>query len=708
MKKTLLLKTMLLLCVLIVGSTSAWAQEVTLDLTDNTNWGFPVGSGNGLTAENSYSDGTYTIKLSATTKYYYNTDGYLMIGKNGSKLTLPAFDFDVEKIVVTGNSAASADTKMNVYVGTTAVSTETKGSKGTNTYEIADGYQTKGNVFILQVTSNHNAQITQIDIYKKSTGGNNVVTPTFNPVAGEYKTKQDVTINCGTDGATIHYTMTEDGTTPADPTESDATYSAAISMTKSGTKIKAKAFKDGMTPSSAASATYTIKPNTPDITATGATVTISGDEGLSFYYTTDNSAPTNESTAYTAPFELDADCTIKAIGYDAYGNASSVKTLNYKYMPLNPKNINSGYYEKVTDVSTLENGDAILIVNEGAKLALSTEQRDNNRGSETITISNNTISDPSADVQKLILVKKTETIEDVQTDVFYFYTGSGYLYAASGSSNHLKTEATPDNNNNARATISISSGDATIAFTGTSTRNVIRSNSGNNPPIFSCYASDATTGFLPQIYKEVAKKASATIPANKEWITFCSTENLDFTSDIDGLEGAYTITAHENQAITLTATEMTGTVKAGTGLLLRAAEKKDVDQVIAIPVAATGEEQADNMLKGVTADTEVQPTAGDYTNLGLSNGEFHPYSAAGTLAAGKAYLQIPTAQMPTGGNNARLYIVLDGDATGISTLDHFTISPFDNNAPMYNLAGQRVTKSYKGVVIVNGKKYINK
>ena len=32
----------------------------------------------------------------------------------------------------------------------------------------------------------------------------------------------------------------------------------------------------------------------------------------------------------------------------------------------------------------------------------------------------------------------------------------------------------------------------------------------------------------------------------------------------------------------------------------------------------------------------------------------------------------------------------------------------DENAPMYNLAGQRVGKNYKGVVIQNGKKFVNK
>ena len=207
--------------------------------------------------------------------------------------------------------------------------------------------------------------------------------------------------------------------------------------------------------------------------------------------------------------------------------------------------------------------------------------------------------------------------------------------------------------------------------------------------------------------------ATVTIPAGKEWITFCSTANLDFSEAIEGLKGAYTITAHESQAITLTATEMTGTVKAGTGLLLRAKTVSATDaQVINIPVAATGEEQADNMLKGVTEDTEIAPTTGEYTNLGLKDGEFHPYtngpSDMAKLKAGKAYLQVPTAQMPTGGNNARLYIVLDGEATGINAIENSELRIENLDAPMYNLAGQRVTKSYKGVVIVNGKKYINK
>lgn len=48
-------------------------------------------------------------------------------------------------------------------------------------------------------------------------------------------------------------------------------------------------------------------------------------------------------------------------------------------------------------------------------------------------------------------------------------------------------------------------------------------------------------------------------------------------------------------------------------------------------------------------------------------------------------------------------VVLAGDPTGIKVIDKEQI---DSNAPIYNLAGQRVCDSYKGIVIVNGKKTI--
>ena len=147
---------------------TAWGQEVTLDLTDSS-WGFPTSK---VVTATSYtnSDG-YTIIVEGTSGNgfrVYTNPNYFLFGKQGASITLPAFDFDVEKIVVgAGSSSASTAVKMNVFVGDVAVSTETTGSQQDNTYEIDEDYQAANNVYKLKVTSNHNAQATFIKIYKK-------------------------------------------------------------------------------------------------------------------------------------------------------------------------------------------------------------------------------------------------------------------------------------------------------------------------------------------------------------------------------------------------------------------------------------------------------------------------------------------------------------------------------------------------------------
>lgn len=169
--------TLMAVMMLICGAISA--QEVTLDFTTNDKWQLPEGSKKKATASKEFSNGTYTVTLAAQTGYYFNTDGYLMLGKQGSTLTLPKFDFAVSKIEVIGHAGASASVLQNIFVGNVAVSTETKGaaldtgnpqSTGdakTNTYEINAAYQAAGNQYTLKVTSKHNTQITKILIYKQ-------------------------------------------------------------------------------------------------------------------------------------------------------------------------------------------------------------------------------------------------------------------------------------------------------------------------------------------------------------------------------------------------------------------------------------------------------------------------------------------------------------------------------------------------------------
>ena len=171
MKQNLRLLLLTLLCA-VVGVVQA--QQVSLDFSTN-DWGLPEGSANKLTESKSFTNSAgYTVTLQAADGYYFNTQGYLMLGKGylmlgkeGSTLTLPAFNFKVSKIVVVGNSSASAAVKQNIYVGETAVSTETTGAKGTNEYVIASDKRAIGTIYTLKVTNAYNTQITSIKIYEE-------------------------------------------------------------------------------------------------------------------------------------------------------------------------------------------------------------------------------------------------------------------------------------------------------------------------------------------------------------------------------------------------------------------------------------------------------------------------------------------------------------------------------------------------------------
>lgn len=136
----------------------------------------------------------------------------------------------------------------------------------------------------------------------------------------------------------------------------------------------------------------------------------------------------------------------------------------------------------VTDASTLAIGDKVVIAAANYDYALSTTQNTNNRGSvliekdgDIITINN--------DVQILTLEAGTTS------GTFAFNTDSGYLYAASSSSNHLKTQASIKANGS--WSIEISNKIATIKAQ-ESSRNWMRFNNSNSPKLFSCYESGQT------------------------------------------------------------------------------------------------------------------------------------------------------------------------------------------------------------------------
>lgn len=150
-----------------------------------------------------------------------------------------------------------------------------------------------------------------------------------------------------------------------------------------------------------------------------------------------------------------------------------------------------GTYELVTNASTLADGDLIIITSskdDGDAFAMGPQTNANYRDLAAITIAGKTTT-PGSGVQILTL--------EGTSGAWYFNTGKGYLYASSNSSNYLGTETTKDNNNNAKASISINSvtHEATIVFQGSNSHNNIRYNAQNTR--FSCYSSNSQ---MPLVY----------------------------------------------------------------------------------------------------------------------------------------------------------------------------------------------------------------
>ncbi len=141
----------------------------------------------------------------------------------------------------------------------------------------------------------------------------------------------------------------------------------------------------------------------------------------------------------------------------------------------------------VTDADQLHAGDEVIFVNRGDQgdgLAMSTEQKSNNRGTTAVTVS---------PILRVAATEETQiaTLEG-NADGWYFNVGTAaspaYLYAASSSNNYLRTSN--QKNDNAKATIEILNGNgnvnvADIVFQGSNSRNVMQFNGD----IVSCYGS---------------------------------------------------------------------------------------------------------------------------------------------------------------------------------------------------------------------------
>lgn len=177
---------------------------------------------------------------------------------------------------------------------------------------------------------------------------------------------------------------------------------------------------------------------------------------------------------------------------------------------------------------------------------------------------------------------------------------------------------------------------------------------------------------------------SVTIKLENSWNTYCSHENLDFT-DLD--VKAYVVTD-----VTATSAKLEEVTKipANTGFLIKGTANSEIKA----PIIKSADAISTNKLTGVIRSTKFN-SEGNYI---LSGDKFIP-ATKGTIPANKAYLKgdvVPPS-------SAKVFTFDFGESTGINE-----VQKSETESAIYNLSGMRVSKTQKGVYIMNGRKVIVK
>lgn len=488
---------------LTVTNSAPANQLVTVDddgnvtfLFNETGWGIPEGSTNKIVGPASYTNSGYTITVAGSTgNGFYYGNNYLLMGKSGAYLTLPAFGFDVERIEVVGTGTASESVVQNIYVGDVAVSTATTGAKNvTNSYLINESYQAAGNVYTLKVTSAHNTQISSIKVYKKSTTPLlSFTSATANVYVDETYTQTVNAYNTGSNAITY-------ATSNAEVATVDASTGEVTGVTAGTVTITASVTVDG----TLYTATYdvTVKKNDAElsfatsavsikVTETYAGQTVTKPAGIldsDITYSSDNTSVATVD-ASTGAITLGGGIGKATITANFAGNTKyNAATATYTVTVTDATAV-SGDYVKVTSTDDLTDGEYLIVYEEGSVAF--------DGSLATLDAASNNISVTFAD-------DKIESNATTDAAVFTITSISGGYSIANAAGTYIgrSTDSNGMNTGNTALTNTISfdaNGNAVIVSGGA----YLRYNSASNNERFRYYKSSSYTSQQAiQLYKK--------------------------------------------------------------------------------------------------------------------------------------------------------------------------------------------------------------
>ena len=202
---------------------------------------------------------------------------------------------------------------------------------------------------------------------------------------------------------------------------------------------------------------------------------------------------------------------------------------------------------------------------------------------------------------------------------------------------------------------------------------------GMNTPAYFCFDNFGAEG------TEVLPESNVVFVSSVGYSTCVAKNDWDF-SEADVEAFAVTESTEEGHVHLTPITE----APAGEAIIVKAAEGAYVVPTASAKPAAV----AGNLLKPALAD--ITADGSQYILADGSEGvAFYQATTGSTIAAGKGYLEFT-------GSGVKAFTFDDDNATGINDLD----ANANLNEPIYNIAGQRMSKMQRGINIIGNKKIL--
>lgn len=408
------------------------------------------------------------------------------------------------------------------------------------------------------------------------------------------------------------------------------------------------------------------------------TVTITGPENSLIYYTTDGQDPDDRATQYTAPFTLDATTTVKAIAY--VGNKQST--------------VATKEFVKAVPAKTYTVAEALQLINGG------------NIPADTV------------EVKGIVSTYKSSQNANLSKygNLIFYISDDGQ------AASELEAYACNDLNNAKFTSLDqLALGDTVIV------RGILTSHSGTPELGKGCYLTYHGKVAVVKEYTDATVAEANAFTAEKNYV------NLKFTNaTVAYVDGDYAYVREGGKAIILQGLgiamkqgqTLNGSVKGNFtlkgGLIPNFLKNDDTnadnlavtgDSTGVDPVKCTVAEIVNHKADYIVAEgTITSEVSGKYTNYYINDAEGNKVQIYGNIDVVKDAQADTKYSLEALVNSAynKAVEIRPIKLTVVTGINDIKANAAKAGNVLYNLAGQRVSAAYKGVVISNGKKFYNK